>query len=689
MHTILLILTLFTVTSVFSQISGSQHPQQTADDTAIINSEPFFFFSSGNLSIGTVYGIHPNQRNQYPNGYFYMEGDAAVSIKGIPFKLAFRGSEEPYRSGKPSYFRLAFDAPSYRRGQLDRLRIEIKKTDQAIAYCSDSIHLLEAKWSYWNQKKQEWKLKPPTTPTLPDVPLPNLPDTSGLTLPPLFIPEMTVPSPENPDLPSTTLQSIDLQLSSLEGSLKEQQSKLSELKARQTELQSDYQQINGLKEHGFTDGIRKLDIGLSTLTPGSLSHNAVPMQGIHVSGTINRTFYDVASGFTLPNQLFSNQAFDQMINNTGNVFNAGDLFAVNSVRFVSSAVIGYGERDKNAVSVESFYTGRSWQDIRNQQSGLQQMATNIAFCLTPKQHNNLTWTGSVGHSFSNDSTTIVSDTRSTHLAYSSGITYHLFRMKGEFKAFYRNLGSQYDGWSQGIFLRGAEHLDLSYKQVFTKAFSTTIRGAQDKYIANDSTQAVRKTRRGSLELQWKITHHTAFVSSYTLLELLNDTLPDSKRLSHLGRIGLYDHRTFGKFHYSNTFDGGYAHIAGPDSNQQLLQLSAFSGVEWKRWEFGLKGTYNRYNGLTRLYGESWCIQPEFSYKGPRFMAKLQYQHLRSEQFGTNGGFVFQTQFEISELFTISYFVQRWLPTDYTFFMIAAPGIVKPVYMRWKLTLHLK
>lgn len=483
------------------------------------------------------------------------------------------------------------------------------------------------------------------------------------------------------------MDSINAQLSGYGELLSVKKQQLSDLQLKQSQLQSDYDKLLKFGERDFFSGIRKADVGMSTLSQGSLSGNVVPIQGIHVAGTIGKTFYDVASGFTLPNQLYSNLAFDQLINNSSNLFNAGDFFAVNSVRFVSSAVVGYGEQGKNAVSVESFYTGRSWEAIRSSEPGIPQATTNVGFSLTPKRLPLLTLSGTAGHSFSRDSAAVSTNNLSS-LAWSSGVNWKLPKLKSHLRANYRRLGSQYDGWSQGIYLRGAEHADASWRQSLSRKFSVQVRGAVDRYQAADSSGALRKTRQGGMEVQWKPFKHAALVASYTLLELQSDTLALADRLSHLGQTGLYFTRTLGEWKNSSSVDGGYALLSGPDSSQRLLQVSAHTDMTWKKWTFGLRAAYSDFSGLSRLSGTCWLLQPEIAFSGEALRVAFRYQYQQSEQFGADGGLVFSADYRFSKLFSISYLAQRWLPTDYTFFMTEEPDIVQPIYMRWKLTFHL-
>lgn len=644
--------------------------------------------ASGSFSVGSVYGIHPNLKNTYLQGFYFVEGMTSFSVKGIPFRFSARGSDEPYRSGRAAYVRLHFDAASYRRSELSGLKQEMEENDRALRVCLDSIHLLEKKWSYWNIKKSEWKSQQLQIPGIPLTGVqPMSPDSISFPETPGIPATPNLPGSPNLSNPTLSLDSINAQLSGYELQLSEKKQQLADLQTNAAKLQSAYDKLQKPGNKDFFSGIRKADLGMSTISQGSLSANVVPIQGIHVAGTVRRMFYDVASGFTLPNQLFSNLAFDQLITNSSNLFNAGDFFAVNSVRFVSSAVVGYGEQGRNAVSVESFYTGRSWEAIRSNQQGLPQATTNIGFFATPKKMPLLTLNGTVGHSFTRDSAAISTDNLAS-LAWSSGINWKLPKLKSHVKGNYRRLGSQYDGWSQGIYLRGAEHADLSWRQSLSKKLSVQLRGAQDRYHAADSSGAIRKTRQGGTEIQWKPFKNAALVANYTLLELQSDTLAPADRLSHLGRAGLYFTRTLGEWKNTSSLDGGYALLSEPDSSQRLTQLSAHMAMTWKKWTFGLRAAYSEFSGLSRLGGKTYLLQPEIAHTGEALRVSFQYQYQQSEQFGADGGFVFSMDYRFSRLFSISYLAQRWLPTDYTFFMTEEPDIVQPLYMRWKLTLHL-
>ena len=154
MKTISLILSLFILSDLLGQeIIDFQALQ--ANETEDSSKRKLVFFNSGNLSLGGAHGIHPNQLNTYRDDYFFGEGNASLKIKGLPLALSFRISEEPYRSGRPSYFRLSFEPISFKRDQLQGLKSAQNELTKQIAISADSIHHLESNWSYWNLKKQE------------------------------------------------------------------------------------------------------------------------------------------------------------------------------------------------------------------------------------------------------------------------------------------------------------------------------------------------------------------------------------------------------------------------------------------------------------------------------------------------------------------------------------------------------
>ena len=151
-------------------------------------------------------------------------------------------------------------------------------------------------------------------------------------------------------------------------------------------------------------------------------------------------------------------------------------------------------------------------------------------------------------------------------------------------------------------------------------------------------------------------------------------------MSHLGKAGLSNTKKWNHLSVTNTLESGYASIASPDSNQILKSISTANHLRFKKWMLGLKISYTDFSGLIRVNGKSIILTPEVGFDGPDLKLKFGYSFLQSEQFKKAEGFQGVMSYRISEYFTIEYFVQRWLPTEYLFFTAQASEFTKPLYM---------
>ena len=603
---------------------------------------PFIAFSQTNFSVGSTYGVHPNYTGVINASYFQGDFDSRVKIAAIPLFVTGRVSDEKYRSGRPSYFKVSYDATAQRKIRLGEVNDSLSMVTDAMNLKQQKIYELEGKLSFLKQKQVELASLPAVSGELPTV---NFDSISGVEIPSV------------PNVPSYELSQMNLnEISVLENQIQVATGELDEIKLKNLELEQLHNELSYKKALGFLDGIKKVDIGLSSLSSGGLSKNAIPMQGVHVAGVVNRFFYDAAAGFTMPNQLFSTLAFDQVINNSSNVFNLGNFFNVQSVRFVSSGVFGFGEKDKKAISVENFYTGRTLAQIRGKENGLQSLTSNLNACYTLNKFPTVTVNGVVGYSnYFNDT---LERKDSEKLAYGGGIVIGFKKIASLLKANYRSLGSSYDGFSQGIYINGAEHFDASFKKEFGRRIILNTRYAWDKFESTDSIGNLAHMQLGGLDLNWKLGASTTLYGSYTLV---NATTADGgENLSHLGRMGIYSIKRIKHTDWVNSADAGYARVAGVDSNQVLTQGSLKSELRFKKWFFSAKGTYQNVVGLARIYGENWIFQPEIGIKIPSLEAGISYQFMKSDQFNSANGFQGYFTFNPSPYLTWSFSATKWL-----------------------------
>jgi hypothetical protein len=95
----------------FVSVSYFSHAQQQ-----------FIRFGTTVLSTGISGGIQPNYRLGAGSTFLFGSLDQQITVKGLPFQFTGRLSNEPYLSGRASYFRLSYQGRSYQRTNLDSPR---------------------------------------------------------------------------------------------------------------------------------------------------------------------------------------------------------------------------------------------------------------------------------------------------------------------------------------------------------------------------------------------------------------------------------------------------------------------------------------------------------------------------------------------------------------------------------------
>jgi hypothetical protein len=631
---------------------------------------PFIEFSQTNFSIGSTYGVHPNYTGVINASYFQGEFDSRIKIASVPIYVIGRVSDEKYRSGRPSFFRISYDATTQRKIRLGDVNDSLLSIHNELNLKQQKIYELEAKLSYLKQKQIELDNSLKIESELPFINIDSL-SING-SLPPSSVP--------NYELSQMNL----IEISSLEKKMQLETIEYDKIKQKKLEVEKLHNQLSYKKSLGFLDGIKKIDLGLSSLSNGGLSKNAIPMQGIHVAGVINRFFYDAAAGFTMPNQLFSTSAFDQVINNSSNVFNLGNFFNIESVRFVGSGIFGFGEKDKKAISIENYYTGKTLEQIRGKENGLRSLTSNLNSCYTLIKFPTVTVNGVVGYSnYFNDT---VQRNETDKLAYGGGVVIGIKRISSLFKANYRSLGSSYDGFTQGIYINGADHFDASLKKEIGRRIILNSRYAFDKFHSDDTIVSLSQAHLGGLDINWKLGFRTSIYGSYTLVSTTN--AESKQNLSYLSRAGIYSIQRIKHIDWVNSADAGYARVSGVDSNQVLTQGTLKSEFRFEKWYFSAKATYQNVIGLARVYGENWIFQPEIGIKLLDFEAGLSFQFLKSQQFGSNNGLQGYFTYRPSPFISWTFSATKWLPSEYIFFLPEMTSYQRPYYFKVKLSIHL-
>lgn len=435
-----------------STIALSQNQPEAPKKRVFVN-DP-----SADLKIGSVYGIHPNLRNEIPQGYYFIEGVSSATIVGLPLKMNFRNSNEELRFGRAGFFKLSFDSQKFRELNVEQLQGKIVGINSEIDSKNKILFGLQSKLSFLYQKKIELenklKLNKANLPTLKEDSIDFEMHKKIESLSAIKGFEMPETSLNFEASEKYNLDSLNLKIEGFQTKIDDLNTNLKELKTQKQKLQELYSKKVMNKATSFLSGIKKFDIGLTTLSKSSMSKNSIPMQGVHVQYVWDNYFTDVAAGYSLPNQLFSNQAFDQLIYNSGNIFNQGDFFQVKNTQFISSARIGYGKEVGNHIALENFYTGPFVKFLDQKQNLSPSYTSNVTGKYSPTKLKNLKFTSSMGYTWKKqpDSLSINYQSITNSIALFSSASYSFTKTNSSLEASFRRIPSEYDGSTQGIYL---------------------------------------------------------------------------------------------------------------------------------------------------------------------------------------------------------------------------------------------
>jgi hypothetical protein len=381
--------------------------------------------------------------------------------------------------------------------------------------------------------------------------------------------------------------------------------------------------------------------------------------------------------------LFSSSVFDQVTTNTQNVFNLNQFYTVNTSRFISSLIVGYGNSEKNSISVENFYNGRELKNIFSHVSGKTNLTSNISGTWIFVR--NWSWNASIGKTFKiNDS---IKRSFQEDLAFSLGTKYRWVKLRTEIHFKVKQIGNGYDGYSQGLYNSGYSKMELGVHSKITKKINLQVTGIYQKFNRSNNDFNGMETKSGTVDLQWHITNRLVLFGGYTLLEATGmDTL--AKGLNHLGKGGFTWVKKGKTLRTELSGLGAYSQVNRIDSNIRLINTSLHGVLDWRILGAGIQVSMQDYSGLSAIYGVNWIIKPELKihYKG--ITAQGSYHLLISEQFGNQSGFSCKISASPSENVTWEFTAAKWLPTEALYIPLFNTERYKPYYFDLKLRVFL-
>ncbi len=91
---------------------------------------------------------------------------------------------------------------------------------------------------------------------------------------------------------------------------------------------------------------KKLDIGLTYPKTSALSKNSIPVKGIDLEIQKGKLYAALTAGVTMNNLMVTNNALQNSLQNTSNLFNQFDFQQISQQRLLIFAKTGYGEKEK-------------------------------------------------------------------------------------------------------------------------------------------------------------------------------------------------------------------------------------------------------------------------------------------------------------------------------------------------------
>lgn len=641
------------------------------------------YLGPSDITIGSINGIHPNLAN-YGFGN-YVNGDVRQSfrIKGVPLKFVGHVSNEELRIGKPNYFRLSYDALTAKRLSKFELGELQMNTQSELKAKLESLYKLEGELSYKREMLSRLKLGHPIPELKRGLQIPSFDSISA--------PEFSLPKAPNLELPGmnssnvpnlTKIDSLQLELLEIKDNISSAKGKIDSLEANMDKLKN--MSMSSYLPERFK--LRRLNIGLTSLSSGGLSKNAIPIHGVHAEGVYRETFYDVSAGMTQPFQNFSSEVFNQLTSNTQNVFNLDQFFNANKMRLVTSSVLGYGDKYRSNIKVEHFYSGKSWESIKKRESEATANTLNLSGNYNRGIIENLDVGFLAGITMTHNDSLQSSSGTDANIAYRGTAKYKFERIKGALEGEYRSLGSNYDGSSQGVLINGTTHKMLGYTQKIGRFSSVGLRYMEDSFSKTDSIVLFNSSKRLVSMGNIRINRENKLQGSYSLILGSGDEVKNRK--GHLGTLMYVNEIRLGKNRMTNIAQGGYTIIPVRLSNQEIIHGSITSQFRTEKLTYSLKGSYEEYKGIELLWGKNYILEPQITYKGKMGEISFAYQYCRSDQFDEDHGVVLNANFTPSKFLSWQVRGQKWLEKERNFFFIQAPTFVAPWYFDIRVILHL-
>jgi hypothetical protein len=263
-----------------------------------------------------------------------------------------------------------------------------------------------------------------------------------------------------------------------------------------------------------------------------------------------------------------------------------------------------------------------------------------------------------------------------------GGVYLLRQIKSKVAVNAWNYGTAYDSYSQGCFRNGSKHLDGKFQKTINEHVVVDVFYMQDQFSSQNKTLVAQQVGTG---IAAKIGTSFSVAGTYSLAR----TIAESKANNQLFQIAINHHKKIRKGSVTQQLRGGKVFVLIADTLQQITQMSHQLLITNGKLKVGVISTYEKYNGINRLYGQNIIVQPTLGFHSKLLQADMSYSFMKSQQFGMDRGMLLNIIISPAPNFYWKISGQRWLKKELIYFIENVDPLVKPWYLTISMNLKLK
>lgn len=613
------------------------------------------------LSVGLSNGIQPNFRNEVSQLFYFATLNSDFFVKNIPFSLRARISDEPFRAGQASYFKLSFNPAMYKRYKIADLQQEVAKLTQLDKVKRDSLYAMEAQLSFLDQKINEQKLNLPQGAVIPD---------TNVTL---GVDSLHAPNTDQ-------LLQLNAEMDKKSKLLQQLQSAVVTIQKQLAAKEQALSQLQHQLPSGALANIQRLQIGMTSSVPSGLNGNGIPINGVSYAVGHHKWKEEGSVGITQRNLLFSNAIFEQVTASSVGVFNGAQFFNNNSNRLLMNHRTTYEASTTTKYGVDMVYSGKSVEHMKSHQTEQTSLTTNAFIEKILGKTQQVTLSGLIGatKTFDSDSLTMKGKSFASKVAAA-----YLFRqLKSKVSMNWWNYGRAYDSYSQGCFRNGSKHLDGKIQKTINEKVVIDVFYLQDQFTTQQKTLVVQQIGTG---LAAKIGTSFSLAGTYALAR----TNTKSKASNQLVQLTMNHQQKWNKTTLNQQLRGGKVLVLVADTLQQITQISHQLQFTAGKLKLGVITTVEKFQGFNRLYGQNLIVQPTLGFHSKLLQADMSYSLMKSQQFGIDRGMLLNIIISPAPNFYWKISGQRWLKKELIYFVENPDPLVKPWYLTISMNLKLK